>query len=135
MLSDIERYSTPSAPDPLDAIQAMLNLLREHRREIAELRSDVESVQAIAAESRDWMTLMGFVSTYRVQVDTDVATMSNLGSKIRVWHLQTNRQYKPKGAHHPVFGRVALWQVRHLADFFNDGGYRWDRLAFGEDYL
>lgn len=139
-MSDLEPYSERRGVRELSeknlaALQLIVSEITVQSQRIAEVEDRLGDVELLAAESRDWMTLVGFVSTYGVQVDTDVATMRSLGKKISAWHDQTGRGYRQRQGHHEIYGRVNIYRVRNLADYFNDGGYKWDRVKFGEDYL
>lgn len=139
-MSDLERYPERNGARAISekniaALQMIVSEIAGQSQRLSEVEDRLAGIEMQAAESREWMTLMGFVRTYGVQVNTDAATMSSLGTKISRWHEQTARNYRQQASHHQVYGRVNLYQVHNLADYFNDGGYKWDFVQFGEDYL
>lgn len=140
-LSDIA--PKPTAPaDPIAAMLAQqvenaMALQRMHQQlsaAIADQSERINRVEMVAAQSRDWMELLGFVVRYSVSpVDTDERSMAMLGKKVRDWHLKLHLDFKQRKAFHSRYGGVNLWQVRHLYRYFVDSGYTLDEELYRED--
>jgi hypothetical protein len=136
-MTDLERYSggmeLPSDPLALALYAAFTTQL-----EVAELGKRVGALEGqrnIAAETRDWPTLRGFVIRYDVQplIDRSDQTLSLLGAKIAAWHKSQHLHYRKGSAYHDVHGSVNRYDAENLHLYFTSAGYHLDEDTYRAD--
>jgi hypothetical protein len=138
MTTDIVRRDSADLPeDPLTlALQAAL----ANRRHLIELGGRVDALEGrrgVAAETREWPTLRGFILRYEVRPMLDMSDqhLALLGQKIASWHNARHLHYRRKaaGAYHDVHGSVNRYAAENLHLYFTSSGYTLNEETFGAD--
>lgn len=128
--------------DPLDlALYATLTLraqvagLGKQFTELNERVAAVEGDRAIAAETRDWPSLRGFILRYRVRPMDDMSDqgLAYLGQRIAAWHRNRDLTYRRKAAYHDVHGSVNRYDSENLHQYFTEAGYTLDEDTYQAD--
>jgi len=138
-MTDLERYRGTGDVDlPSDPLALALHAALTTRLEVAQLREEVDALKGsrqLAAETRNWPTLRGFILRYDVRpmVDMSDQYLALLGQKVAAWHNARHLHYRRKDAYHDVHGSVNRYDAENLYTYFTSAGYVLDEETYRAD--
>lgn len=116
-------------------LQKMFEATLENASRIDSLEERQSALEMVAAESHDWLTLLGFVIRYNVQpMLRDERTIAVYGQQVARWCRSHSIPIQQGEGWHERWGGVNKYPTQALATFFDTSDFHYDRDRYQREH-